>query len=651
MYPEWLAFILPLALVAFLLFRSSAIPRFKWWTLLAISLVGLPSAWLWSARAMRQSHSFQELCERVPTQGRPGGYVSSDKCQSCHPSQYESWHHTFHRTMTQLASPSSIVGNFDNVKLELGGKSFLLERRGDEFWVQMDDPQWVPPTQGLGEVVINPAPPRVWKRIGLLTGSHHMQVYWIGSEHGNMQMIFPFAWLKEDQRWVPVQQTFLRDPAKPPAMHVWNVNCLKCHATGGQPREDESTHLMSTRVGELGIACEACHGPGEAHVAANENPIRRYAMHWRRQPDPTIVNPKRLPARLSSEVCGQCHGIKWLPASEHWREEGFSFRPGDELDRSTPVVRPAHLDLQPWLKQPLQSNPSFLDEHYWPDGMVRVSGRDFNGLVEAPCHQRGTLACTSCHSLHQSDPNNQLAAGMETNEACLQCHGSMRARLQEHTHHLAQSSGSLCYNCHMPHTVYGLLKGIRSHQIDSPKVATTLATGRPNACNLCHLDKSLAWTSQYLSQWFGQAAPSMSPEQEKISAVVLDALRGDAGQRALAAYSMGWAPARQASGERWLVPYLAFLLDDPYSAVRYVADRSLKALPGNFKQIDYDFISDETTRRQAVQHLLDLWEKQERAHLDRTGPELLLASNGVLDNQKLLALLKQRNNRSMDLQE
>jgi len=56
----------------------------------------------------------------------------------------------------------------------------------------------------------------------------------------------------------------------------------------------------------------------------------------------------------------------------------------------------------------------------------------------------------------------------------------------------------------MPHTSYGLLKGIRSHQINSPTVKASLATGRPNACNLCHLDKTLAWSGQKLNEWYWQ---------------------------------------------------------------------------------------------------------------------------------------------------
>ena len=41
----------------------------------------------------------------------------------------------------------------------------------------------------------------------------------------------------------------------------------------------------------------------------------------------------------------------------------------------------------------------------------------------------------------------------------------------------------------------------------------TLATGRPNACNLCHLDKTLGWTAQYLEQWYGVTRPALDTDE------------------------------------------------------------------------------------------------------------------------------------------
>ena len=650
---EWLLFLSVLA-VAPLLFLRHRRRFWKWTAAAALVSAGLTllAAKLFADKTSLNAQAQETFLGSLPHQGRPDGYVASDKCQACHPSQYDSWHRTFHRTMTQVASREAVVGNFDNVTLELLGKSYHLERSGDEFFVEMEDPDWKndQAKRGSASIALASTPPRLKKRVGLLTGSHHMQVYWTLSHFGNLQRIFPFAWLIEDQRWVPFHQTFLRDPAIPPVKHAWNDNCINCHATGGQPRPDPVTHLPDSRVGELGIACEACHGPAEQHVQANQNPIRRYEFHQAKKADPTIVNPERLPAKLSSQVCGSCHGIKWISDRQDWSQNGFRYRPGQELSGTTPIIRPRHLETQPWLAEPLKKNPTFLKDHYWSDGMARVSGRDYSGMLESACYQRGELTCLSCHSVHHSDPNNQIKTGMNGNQACLQCHESYRTKLQEHTHHLAESPGSECYNCHMPYTTYGLMKAIRSHWIDSPTVKSSVETGRPNACNLCHLNQSLAWTAKNLGLWYGQPGIELGEDGKNISAAVLWALKGNAGQRALIAWSMGWESARKASEQKWLAPYLAQLLDDPYSTVRYIAQRSLKRLP-DYQSFTYDFVGSAEERTRSRQRALEIWQERDAKSFDRVEPGVLIGTNGSLDLATIARLLQQRDHSSMDLQE
>jgi predicted CXXCH cytochrome family protein len=322
-----------------------------------------------------------------------------------------------------------------------------------------------------------------------------------------------------------------------------------------------------------------------------------------------------------------------------WKFEGFKYRPGDDLEQLTPVIRPT--------QTPKEHDPKFIEERFWSDGMVRVSGREFNGLVESPCFQKGTMSCLSCHSLHQSHPNDQLARGMESNAACTQCHEDIKS---EHTGHAPNSSGSLCYNCHMPHTTYGLMKAIRSHQVDSPSVQASIATGRPNACNLCHLDKTLAWTAGKLTEWFGAKTPDLSHEENTTSAAALWTLRGDAGQRALLAWHMGWKPAHEASGENWLAPYLGQLLEDPYSTVRYMARRSLRALP-EFQDFEFDYIGPVANRALARQSAWTKWEQTHAQKLDRSGPEVLIRPDGQVDRAAWERLLRQRDEKSIYLQE
>jgi predicted CXXCH cytochrome family protein len=642
---EWLLFagVLLAALIPVVRART----RNRWFATLVI----LGAALIVAAAAAFNNHTTRvnelrnQMSRTVPREGRPGGYVSSDSCQSCHPREYHTWHRSYHRTMTQYASPQSVKADFDDVALEYQGDKYRLEQRGEEFWAEMPDLEWKRAQLARGRMVRPEETPRTNKRLGMLTGSHHMQAFWYSAPAGNMQLGFPFVWLLDDQKWVPRNDTFLMDPNLPHPMQIWNLNCVQCHTTAGQPRQQsDNKSMMNTHVAEIGIACEACHGPAHNHINETRNPVRRAKLHWSSATDPHIVNPARLDHRASSQVCGQCHGVKWIPAQERWQDEGFSFRPGADLDQSTPILRPVKHVNEPWLKETLRRDTTFLADRFWRDGMIRVSGREFNGLTESPCFQRGTLSCVSCHSMHDSDPNDQLARGKESNAACLECHKSIR--VPEHTRHAANSSGSLCYNCHMPHTTYGLMKAIRSHQIDSPSVDAHVKTGRPNACNLCHLDKTLDWTASHLWKWYGKPSDELSAEHKKHSAAALLALKGEAGQRALIAWHMGWKPAQEISGHQWLAPYLAQLLEDPYATVRYIAHRSLKTLP-HYERLFFDYVGSAEDRRLAREDAFQIW--REITNLDRAGAEVLI-DPGVT-RPEWTEFLKQRDDHSMYLQE
>jgi hypothetical protein len=142
----------------------------------------------------------------------------------------------------------------------------------------------------------------------------------------------------------------------------------------------------------------------------------------------------------------------------------------------------------------------------------------------------------------------------------------------------------------------------------------------------------------------------LSREEQEISAALLWMLRGDAGQRALAAWSMGWDPAKQASGQGWLAPFLAELLDDPYSAVRYIAHRSLRRVSG-FENFAYDFAGPAADRAAARTRSLETWRGRGTNQLDRSGSKVLIEANGALHQSAIDQLLRQRDNRSLDLQE
>ncbi|HEX6813317.1 MAG TPA: cytochrome c3 family protein [Planctomycetota bacterium] len=585
--------------------------------------------------------------ETRPLEVHGDGYVGSGACRSCHPEQHASWHDSFHRTMTQAFRREALVPKFDRLQLDWFGKPVVLEWRSETLWATFE--------RGGNQ------PASVHRPVEQITGSHHLQVLWYSTGKGRELAPVPLCYHIEERIWLPIAAAFVLPPEHrdPPDPGAWSQSCHMCHATHAKPRFDAGHN--DTQVAELGIACEACHGPGAQHAAANRNPLRRYTRH-RAGSDDTIVNPGTLPPARSAEACGQCHSVSILRQQhfERWSDEGLPFRPGQDLQATNLVIGPGDRDA-PELRRELQKNPNFFASSFWSDGQVRLSGREFSGLRLSPCYTHGDVTkqmdCTSCHTMHREPGadaaawrDDQLAIGKRGNEACTQCHAEFReaAALAAHTHHAPGSAGSSCYNCHMGYTTFGLMKAMRSHTITSPNVQSELATGRPNACNQCHLDRTLSWTSEQLQAKWNIAPPALDDEQRTVAASVRWLLSGDAGQRVLAAWSFGWADARQASGTDWMQPYLARLLDDPYYVVRFNAARSLRSLPGGGASLTgYDFLAEPEAARKFADAVQSAWRAGYRG---APRPAVLLGDAG-LQLEVFERLYARRDNRPVYLAE
>jgi hypothetical protein len=597
-----------------------------------------------------------------PIQVQSHGYIGSAGCRSCHPHHHATWWTSYHRTMTQIATPDSILPAVKDIQFNAQGLNFRLHWHGEQLWSAMEMPDARPDAKGTIELR---------RPIVMTTGSHHMQILWFPLKADRRFLgMFPFVYLKEQQRWIPRGASFLQPRfSLSDEIGRWNQTCIACHTTFGRmlptvnidPQTGRSyldPNNPDSRVAEFGISCEACHGPGEKHASANRDPATRYLKHLSGQADSTIVNPANLPHHLKSQVCGQCHSVFCLSAKEQWWMNGFEYRPGLDLAQSkTRFIVQGDDPSSEQMQRVLKDDPAFLKDHFWPDGMIRISGREYNGLIESACYQRGEMSCMSCHGMHQAiddgrDPqewaNDQLHPLATTNQACLQCHPQFQrdGELVQHTHHDAGSSGSNCYNCHMSYTTYGLLKAIRSHQIDSPSVATSLDTGRPNACNQCHLDKTLAWTSAHLANWYGIESPDLSEDDQNIAASVVWLLSGDAGQRALMAWSYGWSEARKASGTEWMAPYLAQLLEDPYAAVRFVAGESLRTVRG-FTEWSYDFLGTPADLAASRRRVRQAWSRTAKTPAEA----VLINRQGALMEEVFERLLQRRDDSEITLVE
>jgi hypothetical protein len=163
------------------------------------------------------------------------------------------------------------------------------------------------------------------------------------------------------------------------------LSCFGCHSTG-TPALGEGFEI---RPAELGVNCEACHGPGGRHaelIAASRLPEARQA----------IGNPARLDAAASLRFCGECHRP---PASA-----------GVAIDWS-----------DPWN---VRHQPVYLSR--------------------SACFQgsSGGVTCMGCHDPHEPLRRNDSAY---YNARCATCHGAGKHPPAE----VCRVEAG-CASCHMP---------------------------------------------------------------------------------------------------------------------------------------------------------------------------------------------------------
>ncbi len=612
---------------------------------------------------------------RTPFPHREAPWVTSEACRSCHPDHHASWERTFHRTMTQEASAASVVGAFDGRVVTFWGIRARPVERNGRFLIEYLGPE-ADTGEGGDEV-------QRTLEIARTVGSRRYQQYLVQDPEGRADNYYriPLLWHIEEERWIHLNGAFLGpdDPNYDKHVALWNDNCIFCHNTGPVPGLDNYDELVERRtsgeavdisshgqfrseVTELGIACESCHGPAGEHAERNRDPLRRYALHFTNKDDPTIVHPAKLDGERSVAVCGQCHGQR-MPKTNagivDWMRTGPTYRAGEDLSEA---VRLVWRDTPP----PVPESDGFA-LRFWKDGTPRLTAYEYQGILSSPCYQRGELTCLSCHSMHGGDVFGQLAPEKRTNQACLQCHGEIARDISAHTHHELGSSGSSCYECHMPKAVYGILAIHRSHRIENPDIARDTATDRPNACTSCHLDRSPVWVAERTSEWWGgdlaALARTTSEAPVSMSGWLAGLHAGDPVQRAVAAEASARVDTPLSPRERvFIVPHLLLALFDTYPAVRWFARRSLEDLSRELATagIDlgladgadaFDYLADVSEREEAVKGLMRLFRENLPGDLTPPPEGTLLNERFEPDMDEILRLMRMQSTKVIQIGE
>jgi predicted CXXCH cytochrome family protein len=499
------------------------------------------------------------------------GFVGSAACTRCHAAHAASFERTFHRTMTREADREAVRAPFEGETLAYGGFVARMLREPDRdgrlrFVVELSQ----------GDEVLD----RV--EVVRTVGSRRHQQY-LGREDDRWARL-PVAWNVEEGRWFHMNEAFLTpDPEgldegaasrADYARHVvqWNDNCVFCHNVGARPGLDPASGRFATEVAELGVACEACHGPGAEHVRANESPVRRYALHrgglGERRADPTIVDPSALPPDRAADVCGRCHGQRITDDVGRFLRDGDPFVPGEDLALySAPLFEDTTL----------RGEEGAFATRFWDDGTARLTAYEYQGLTQSRCASEGGLTCVDCHAMHEGDPRGQLRPSAAGDAMCTRCHAELSAA-PARLAHVRPPSGVAplegpaharvaCIDCHMPRVVYGIRAIHRSHRIDSPappRPGPAEARQRPDACSLCHLGGELA-------RGAGGTSP---PEHAPLELL----FAGDPVQRAVIAAALGRGDAASPGARERTALLLEAMRDDEYPAVRAIAWAGARSL-------------------------------------------------------------------------
>lgn len=521
-----------------------------------------PAVWLFGPAAVWGVVAIAGLVRTASDAGawgsidrRAGGVATSAACKTCHPAQHASWQATYHRTMTQVAEGASVLAPFAGESIEHIGFRATMTRTAE----------------GRPHVTVAPVEggaPLLDVDVAMTVGSHRYQQYVAqidrGGGAGEMWRL-PVAWHIATGRWIPMNAAFLepegaRGSAEDYLRHLsrWNDNCVLCHNT--EPVPGRSDRSFATTVAELGIACEACHGPAGGHVERMMDPARRLLAG---AGDPAVAHPERLAAREESGLCGRCHGNRIAKEIEKVMREGDGFLPGDDLGETSRPI---------WVDSRIGGSDELpFAQRFWPDGTPRLSAYEYQGLLMSPCHAEGAgLGCNDCHDMHGDSPDMQVRAGRRGAGACAGCH-TMAA---EHGGHDGRVD---CLGCHMPRITYGLLEGMISHRIikNAEPGAWVGRHDQPDACTQCHVDRSRRWAAEAMGRIGFENSGAVREEAEEESwgsRVALDLFGGDPVQRVLAAHALTRPGVTLAAQTRlaWLVD----ALEDEYPAVRWAVWRA-----------------------------------------------------------------------------
>jgi len=485
-------------------------------------------------------------------------YAGSDSCTECHADIAKRWQDSHHARAMQHATTETVLGDFNSREFTYNGVTSRFFRKDGKFFVRTGGPDGK-----LAEYEIR-----------YTFGFDPLQQYLVEFPGGRLQAL-GIAWdtrpkSRGGQRWFhlyPGQKIDHKHPLHwTRAEQNWNYQCGECHVTNIKKNYDRERRVYDTKWSELNVTCEACHGPGAAHVA------------WAKQPDKPVqhkgftfafpktgramwsidartgnaVRAKPIDSRIEVETCGRCHARRGTLTDDY------------------------------------QFNRPLLDTHrvalldrglYHADGQINDEVYVYGSFLQSRMYHKG-VTCSDCHDPHSA---SLRAPGQKV---CLTCHADTKYASPRHHFHKADSRGADCLECHMPTKTYMVVDPRRDHSFRVPRPDLSLALGTPNACVTCHSDKNNQWAADQMKKWYGDSVTKRPSFGHAIQAgrrgaagagTALWDLVNDATMPGIARGTALTLLPRYLTPEA--VPAINRVLQDPDALVRMAALRLLESAP------------------------------------------------------------------------
>lgn len=380
-----------------------------------------------------------------PTEGEIAAtarYAGSTSCAECHEEQYAAWQRSLHHLAMQESDQHVVLGDFTGVSAAFGREgaaSFFTE--GPTLLVAMTEPGQ-PSSRHPSRYVL---------------GREQIEQHLVEAGGGRLQAL-PVGYDTQQGDWFDI---FDGDPRQPGNWGHWrsrgmtaNAECLFCHTTGyqrGYRREDDT---YTTTWAEMGVGCEACHGPGREHT--RQASVGLVASVYGQFSDPRFL-----------DACASCHSLRRKVWDGHHAGEAF-------LDHFDPVL------------------PD--EAAYGPDGSLVGEAYEWTSFLQSRMHGEN-VACFDCHDPHSGDLRQTGSA------LCVSCHDA-RYGTAAHTHHEHRPAAPTCMDCHMPKRVFMARDVRRDHSFSRPDPALSAELQLPDPCTDCHRDASPQWAASKVEHWF-----------------------------------------------------------------------------------------------------------------------------------------------------